>query len=271
MCVPDAPSWSYFCFRKLILSFMHSSSPLFVIAFILLVLIAFAMVLVAVRLRKIERRLKSESKEAVQNQIARRVAARGAKKEGMEATDLDLRHTENCKLLTNREILLDMMPRDAVVAEVGAAFGDFSSKILQRCAPKQLHLVDSWASERYEIGLETIKKNLADDIAADRLHIHQGLSTDVLPRFEDGFFDWVYIDTNHSYETTLEELLICDTKVSGAGRIAGHDFCTGNVVDAVPYGVVEAVTKFCKDRNWQFEYLTVESHGHFSFCLRRLD
>ncbi|MES0826341.1 class I SAM-dependent methyltransferase [Ruegeria sp. SCP11] len=238
-----------------------------VIAFILLVLIAVAMVFVAIRLRKIERRLKGESSK---NRVARRVAARKAKKDGMEITDLDLRHTENCKLLPNREMLLNMMPKDAVVAEVGSAFGDFSNEILQRCAPKQLHLVDSWASERYQIGLKTIKKNLADEISADRLHIHQGLSTEVLPTFEGGFFDWVYIDTNHSYETTLEELLICDSKVSETGRIAGHDFCTGNVIDAVPYGVVEAVTKFCKDRNWQFEYLTVESHGHFSFCLRRL-
>ena len=35
-------------------------------------------------------------------------------------------------------------------------------------------------------------------------------------------------------------------------------------------GVVEAVTKFCKDYGWQFEFLTVESHAHFSYCLKRL-
>ncbi len=221
--------------------------------------------------RRFKRLSKEQIKSAADDRIAQIAAKRREKKSSMAVTNLELRHTENCKLLTNREMLLDLMPKDAVVAEVGAAFGDFSREILQRCSPKQLHLVDSWASKRYQIGLDTIKQNLADDISAGRLKIHQGLSTDMLPTFDDGVLDWVYIDTNHTYETTLEELLISDRKVSETGRIAGHDFCTGNVVDAVPYGVVEAVTKFCKDKDWQFEYLTVESHGHFSFCLRRLN
>ncbi|MGO8484993.1 hypothetical protein AB9F39_38295, partial [Rhizobium leguminosarum] len=53
--------------------------------------------------------------------------------------------------------------------------------------------------------------------------------------------DWAYIDTDHSFELTWQELLICEKKVKRTGRIAGHDFCTGNKVKPIVYGVVEEV------------------------------
>ncbi len=190
-------------------------------------------------------------------------------KEQMPQTRLDMVHTRSCTLLPDRNVMLDHMPRHARVAEIGVAFGDFTREILTRCQPERLYLVDAWQSARYAAGLARIEEDLAAQIAAGLVRIRRGLSTEVLREFAPASLDWVYIDTNHSYPTTLAELELCDRIVAPGGRIAGHDFCTGNVVDAVPYGVVEAVTRFCKDRNWQFEYLTVESRGHFSFCLRR--
>jgi len=191
-------------------------------------------------------------------------------KEKMPAARLGLMHTENCRVLPNRGELLYRIANGGVAAEIGAAFGDFTAQILERNKPKQLHLVDSWESDRYRAGMEGIQTKFAKEIKADKLKLHQGLSIEKLPQFEDDFFDWVYIDTNHSYGTTWKELQICDKKVKKDGRIAGHDFCTGNVIEPVPYGVVEAVTKFCADYGWQYEFLTVEHHGHFSFCLMRL-
>lgn len=197
--------------------------------------------------------------------------ARQDLKDRMVQTKLDLKHTENCRLLPDRTVMLDLMKKQAVVAEIGVAFGGFSKKILARCNPSKFHLVDAWSTERYKAGLNLIKTELNAQIVTNLVEIHHGLSTDVLPLLEDGSLDWVYIDTNHSFETTLLELELSLQKVKPDGRIAGHDFCTGNVIKPVPYGVVEAVTKFCKDRDWQFEFLTVESFGHFSFCLRRIE
>jgi len=195
---------------------------------------------------------------------------RRAIKSAMTNTHLSLHHTENCRVLPNRNELLYRIASNGTAAEIGAAFGNFSGEILSRNRPKELHLIDAWAGERYEAGLAKIKECFPKEIASGRLKIHRGLSIEKLPEFADGFFDWVYIDTNHSYGTTWKELQISHSKVKSSGRIAGHDFCTGNVIDPVPYGVVEAVTKFCKDYHWQFEYLTVESNGHFSFCLMRI-
>ena len=193
---------------------------------------------------------------------------RRALKDSMPDTSLTMDHTGNCRVLPNRGVLLDLLPSRGIVVEIGAAFGDFTKEILARSNPKTLFLIDAWSIERYRVGKEKIEAALSDEIECGRLHLRQGLSTDKLAEFDDHFFDWVYIDTNHTFKTTLEELELARMKVKINGRIAGHDFCTGNVITPVPYGVVEATTQFCAKHDWQFEYLTLESHGHFSFCLQ---
>ena len=197
-------------------------------------------------------------------------ARRRQLKNAMEHTQLELAHTSGCVLLPDRFYLLDRLPKGVKVAEVGVAFGDFTREILDRCAPAKLMLIDSWGSARYRDGLEAIERELAANIADGQVEICQGTSVDILRGLPVGAFDWVYIDTSHTFETTLAELQLSGEIVGETGRIAGHDFCTGNVIRPVPYGVVEAVTKFCKDCDWQFEFLTAESNGHFSYCLKRL-
>lgn len=197
------------------------------------------------------------------------VLQRARAKQAMPVTQLELSHTENFRVLPDRTELLRRLPANGVVAEVGAAFGDYTSEIMAINRPRILHLVDVWSSDRYREGLERIRTRFREELEDGRLVINTGLSTERLPDFPDGTFDWVYIDTNHGYPVTWQELLICDAKVKQDGYIAGHDFCTGNVVTPVPYGVIEAVCRFCVDRGWQFAYLTLESHGHFSFALSR--
>ena len=197
-------------------------------------------------------------------------AQRRELKNSMARVTLERRHTLGCELLPDRNVLLDLLPRGGVVAEIGVAFGDYTRAIIERSTPDKLYLIDAWSTDRYRAGLDNIRSEHADAIVKGEVEIRQGLSTDVLGGLPPELFDWVYIDTNHSYVTTLAELELCAKLVKPGGLIAGHDFCTGNVIDAVPYGVVEAVAKFCHDREWGFRYLTLETRGHFSFCLQAL-
>jgi len=199
-------------------------------------------------------------------QIERRRRIKGA----MPRIVLDNKHMEGASLLPTRQALLRKLPENGVACEIGVSRGDFSEDILTINKPRRLHLVDAWDSERYASHLSEVTTKFAIQIQSGDVQIHQGLSTDVLPRFEDGYFDWVYIDTNHSYETTAAELSICQHKVKPGGRIAGHDFCTGNVITPVPYGVIEACNEFCFRENWRYEYLTLDPDGHFSFCLKKI-
>lgn len=195
---------------------------------------------------------------------------RSAYKASMPRVELGMRHLEGCVLLPSRFHLLDLMPRGAIAAEIGVASGDFTAEILRRTKPRKLHLVDLWGSERYAPAFTSVLERFSNVIEDGNVEINRGLSTKVLSSFEDGYFDWVYIDTSHSYDTTRRELLYAASKCKIDGRICGHDFTAGNSITPVPYGVIEACNEFCVQRGWRYEYLTLESHGHFSYCLKKL-
>ncbi len=195
---------------------------------------------------------------------------RRALKASWPATVLDERHTRTCRVLPTRMHLLEHLPQGGVVAEIGVAFGDFTEKILQKNKPRTLHLVDAWEADRFRGGLAQLRERFAAEIENGTVEIHQGLSTERLADFPDGHFDWVYIDTDHSYPTTRDELRLAARKVKRDGFIAGHDFCSGNPVRAVPYGVIEACHEFCREEGWGYAFLTLEPSGHFSFALLEL-
>jgi hypothetical protein len=196
--------------------------------------------------------------------------ARHRYKRELPKSILTPKHTQSCRVLPTRLDLLDVLPKNGVVAELGVAFGEFTDEILGRSTPRELYLIDAWGLERYEAGLQIIKEKFASQIAARQIRILRGLSTEMLANVPDATFDWIYIDTDHTYHTTLAELVLANKKVKEWGFIAGHDFCTGNVVTPVPYGVIEACHKFALEYAWKFNYLTLESDGHLSFALSRL-
>ena len=132
-------------------------------------------------------------------------------------------------------------------------------------------MIDLWDSLRYSEQLyDKVKNRFAQQIDAGILHIHRGYSTEKLAQFPDHTFDWIYIDTNHTYETTKQELNLCRHKVKPSGIIAGHDYVQGDWKMRVRYGVVEAVNEFCVKNSWEIVYLTNETHRHLSFALRKI-
>ncbi|GAP38211.1 class I SAM-dependent methyltransferase [Piscinibacter sakaiensis] len=181
------------------------------------------------------------------------------------------KHMRNCQLLLNRARLLERLPRWATVAELGVDQGRFSEQILKIAQPGTLHLVDLWGSDRYHGGLyESALQRFAPEIDAGRVHIHRKSSLDAADEFADGHFDWVYVDTDHSYQTTALELRRYAAKVKPEGLIAGHDYCMGNWVSSYRYGVIEAVHEFCVDENWELVYLTLDPLESQSFAIRRI-
>lgn len=197
------------------------------------------------------------------------VAKRMRQLEAMPLMDLQSFHTEGTKVLPNRLALLEQLPQQAVVAEIGVADGDFSSEILKRCHPARLHLIDLWQSDRYRDGKHKVELRFKSEINSGQVVLNRGFSTSALKIFADNTFDWVYIDTDHTYLTTAQELLLAERIVKPGGQILGHDFCTASAGRGVVYGVVQAVNEFCVKRTWCFDYIALDPSGHFSFCLSR--
>lgn len=185
--------------------------------------------------------------------------------------ELSRKHIANLKAVEDRNALLELLPKNSTVAEIGVDHGDFSEHILRIVQPAKLHLVDIWDSERYHRGLmDHVQKKFAKEIEGKQVEINLGLSVEVGPRFPDHYFDWVYIDTVHSYQVTRDELEIYSHKVKPGGIMAGHDFIVGNWIKQYRYGVIEAVYEFCVKNDWELIYLSLENKIPGSFAIRKI-
>lgn len=135
-------------------------------------------------------------------------------------------------------------------------------------SPTQLHLVDVWDSERYGENLyQSVNNHFQQQQQRGEVTIHRKTSLEALASFPDHSFDWIYIDTTHSYELTRDELRACARKVKSTGIIAGHDYMQGNWRSQYRYGVIEAVHEFCVEYNYRVLYLTMDISECQSFAL----
>ena len=180
-------------------------------------------------------------------------------------------HVARCRVLLDREAMLAELPPGGVGAELGVDQGDFTETILRVARPQRLHLVDSWATRRYnDDKARRVQDRFATQIAAGQVSIHRGLSLDAVTQFEDGSLDWVYIDSSHAYGVTAAELRAYAPKLRPGGIMAGHDYSMGNWVKGFRYGVIEAVHEFCVEHDWELRYLTVQRLERPSFAISRL-
>ena len=184
---------------------------------------------------------------------------------------LQEKHFAQLTAVANREALLKLLPKNGVVAELGVNKGEFSAKILALSHPAILHLVDMWGPIGKQQKLQKqVEWQFASEINVQKVVLHVGSSTAMAAQFADHYFDWIYIDTDHSYITTKAELEKYAPKMKPNGIISGHDFTIGNWNGSVKYGVIEAVYEFCVLYNWEIIYLTMEQNEHPSFAIRRL-
>ena len=198
-------------------------------------------------------------------------AARDADDRRAPRTALEPSHVAPCTVLVDREALLAHLPHGGVVAEVGVDHGAFSQRILEATRPSHLHLIDVWGSERYHDGLfELVTDTFRPQTEAGEATIHRALSVDAAARFPASTFDWVYLDTDHSYETTRDELRAYAPLVKPEGLIAGHDYVMGNWGSGYRYGVMEAVHEFCAAEGWALRYVTASLTEKASFAIQRL-
>lgn len=189
----------------------------------------------------------------------------------LPALEISEIHIVNARLLTDRTRLLEMFPTHSVGAELGVDSGNFSIEIIKLCKPQKLHLIDYWGTKRYGSDKKDIVKQLFEkEIREGKVEINLGLSVDVANQFPDAYFDWIYIDTDHSYETTKNELESYRLKIKSNGIIAGHDFILGNWKGMVLYGVIQAVYEFCVKYDWEIIYLTMEVDFPPSFAIREI-
>jgi SAM-dependent methyltransferase len=163
----------------------------------------------------------------------------------------------DCRVCASRNELVKNLPKQARVAEVGTYRGEFARHILSACDPVELHLID--------IDVSLLDPAVAKD---SRVSIHQGASRDMLARFPDNHFDWIYIDGDHSYEGASGDARIAAAKVKPGGYLVFNDFAHADPYLGA-YGVHRAVVEFAVTRGWRFAWWAYEPHGLYDVALQR--
>lgn len=137
---------------------------------------------------------------------------------------------------TNRETFASLLAELGLNhgVEMGVECGIYS-EILCKANPNiMLHSVDAWtAYHGYRDHVSQDKLDRFKKITEERLNpwiqkgqceVVKGFSMDVVKQFQDNVLDFVYIDGNHEYQQTVNDIAEWHKKVKIGGIVAGHDY-----------------------------------------------
>jgi hypothetical protein len=174
-----------------------------------------------------------------------------------------------------RDVVLDVLPKRSIGAEVGVHRGNFSALLLNAVGPMELHLIDPWkyedtpmyknawygakASGQGEMDrhYRYVCERFSPQIQSGVVRVHRGYSGEILAQLPNAYLDWIYIDGNHLYEFIKMDLELSFEKVKRGGYIAGDDYhrggwWEGGVKRAVDEFILRRPVKLIAKKNRQF-------------------
>ena len=130
------------------------------------------------------------------------------------------------------------VPRQAVCAEIGVWKGGGADRILRTGRVRELHLVDPWvywpefpgrlyggSQAKSQVEMDAIADSVRRKFAAaPEVRVHRGRSVEVAAGFPDRYFDWVYIDGDHSAQAAFDDLVAWYPKVKIGRAILLDDY-----------------------------------------------
>lgn len=170
--------------------------------------------------------------------------------------------------------LKKLLPEDCIGVEVGVFHGDFSRQILNTVYPNRLILVDPFVTDiKLNYGAElqylptaysteqdyyNVMEKFEKEITNGQVGVVKKMSLEAVTTFEDGMFDFVYIDASHLYEDVKNDLQAWSAKVRDSGYVCGHDYFNHG-----GFGVIQAVDEFCRENGFEMIIFN-ESEGDYA-------
>jgi hypothetical protein len=156
-----------------------------------------------------------------------------------------------------------------IIAEIGVRSGENFEEMIKH-SPKLAVAVDAWNDDelvsRNDIGftqkkLDKMYKNFTKKMShKSYVKTFREYSHTVAKRFDDDFFDLVYLDADHSYEGSMDDLHNWYPKVRSGGFLVGDDFCDCFFPDSgVRFGVVRALNEFALSH--RLKYFLLPGYG----------
>ena len=146
--------------------------------------------------------------------------------------------------------------------EVGVYKADHAENLLSIWKGNKLYLVDAWQpipdkkvnwsdfDEAYQITKNKLGSN-------PRVKIIKELSADAVKLFPNNFFDFVYIDADHTYDGVMADIESWRHKIKSGGILCGHDYLNGKI-GKVMIEVKTAVDNLADKYGWRV-YCTEEN------------
>ncbi len=179
--------------------------------------------------------------------------------------------------------------------ELGVEAGNYAATVLDKwpsCV--EYVMVDVWGpldnyidkANRPQEDQEALLGQALVSIAKhfNKVFFCRNLTTRCAQFFEDGHFDWVYVDARHDKKGVAEDLATWWPKVRRGGLMCGHDFVTqwegpaltgqrwdvnfDGTVDPTGGAVRAAVEEFARAKRRQLQ-LTYKETSWWTWCMRR--
>ena len=175
---------------------------------------------------------------------------------------------KDAMVLCSRYEALERLPKGGRVAEIGVAYGDFSKEILTKIKPEKFYAVDLfceaigfWNNGLFKESQMTLyewyAKRFEDYIRSGTLMMEKGLSWDVMRKFPDHYFDYIYLDAAHDYASVEKDLMQIVRKIKPGGIVQFNDYTFQE-----NYGVIPAVNKMVKETGAKILYYCLSTNGY---------
>jgi len=139
-------------------------------------------------------------------------------------------------------------------AEIGVAEGIFSEALCQGIPGLELYCIDIWHPYHGNRWAGSYARNEHHYInACNRLskyntHVMKQMSMDAVKEFKYESLDFVFIDSNHSFDYVMQDLIEWSKRVRNEGIVSGDDY-----YEMRNGGVIEAVNAYTKAHNISFQ------------------
>jgi len=168
-------------------------------------------------------------------------------------------------MINTRDEITNLLCSNSVGCELGVFEGEFSQQLLNSGKFNKLYLVDIFSGQASNFGKHYQDASVLHDIVINRFSNNS--SVEVIKSDSITFlrstnikFDFIYIDTIHSYDFLIQELEAAHAIIKSGGYICGHDYCL--TFD----GVIKAVKEFV-DR-YGYSIVSTTENDYPSFIIK---